>query len=102
MTREKFLEDVVAGGYGEPNGVDWLKIGYPIYINGRRETFEHVILNPKAWEAVGKAEGWDEGELVIDYRDGHNPWDSNWKLNMHYMIDYLCEGKTIDEALESL
>ena len=55
-----------------------------------------IFLDPKAWEAVGKVEGWREGDI----EDDENPPD--YVLQMHQMIDALCEGKTVEEFIKTL
>lgn len=53
-----------------------------------------ILLDPKAWQAVGKTRGWD----IYIAKDGEtlpNTWFSNW----HAFIDALAEGKDINSAL---
>ena len=63
-----------------------------------------IFLDPKAWQAVGKVEGWDGcpphthtddcGFGKCDHKSGHR--------QMHHFIDHLIAGKTIKEALQAL
>lgn len=66
----------------------------------RKIFIEKIVLDPLAWQAVGKVEGWKDkpcncktncygGEFVFQH-------------NMHRMIDTLIEGKTIEEFLKTL
>jgi hypothetical protein len=84
MNQKEFIEKAIEGGYkGKTN------IGYDCWFND-------IILDPKAWEAVGKVEGW-KGEIELDeYEYGH------WTERMHEMIDHLIEGGTIDSYLKTL
>lgn len=86
---------------------------------------EQVFLDPLAWQAVGKVEGWDRlfcmssfgtnGEIDTDNAgsydyDGISADDHSlpveptpeWLFRMHRMIDALAEGKTIEQYLENL
>ena len=64
--------------------------------------FAEMLLDPEAWQAVGKVEGW--------WFDDSNPMDARlnvmfgekWQWQMHKMIDALAEGKTIEEFIETL
>lgn len=105
MTTHEFIQKAIDGGWIPPSDLgdsytieDWgIRHSYCEYIHN-----QVILLDPLAWQAVGKVEGWDEQELTVDYGDGHNPWDTNWKFNMHRMIDVLCKGKSIEEFLETL
>lgn len=88
-----------------------------------------IFIDPEAWCAVGKVEGWKEVEIKYEtvggvegnslYKDdtriaGNKPWgggnirdsfvvkEKAWQHKMHRMIDALAEGKSISEFLESL
>ena len=62
-------------------------------------TDEQMLLDVKAWQAVGKSEGWSqnrESELhalddVID-----------WFYYQHKMIDALAEGKSVEDFIKTL
>lgn len=55
---KEFIEKAVGGGWDKPDFwfSGWAKEGLPV---PRMIMFE-ALLDPKAWEAVGKAEGWSE------------------------------------------
>lgn len=65
------------------------------------------LLDPLAWEAVGKVEGWD-----VESKQFEEPKDisgdtrtyliSGWLYKWHAMLDALAEGKTIEEFLKTL
>lgn len=46
-----------------------------------------VLLDPLAWQSVGKMRGWHEREEYL------------WRLQWHRFIDQLADGKPIDAAL---
>lgn len=102
MTPKEFIEKSIFGGYLECNYVK--ERGHRTFvffkksgeIVGIYNLFE-IFLDPKAWEAVGKVEGWGEmpsGDI----------WQGKlrFKYNMHRMIDSLIEGKSIDDFLATL
>lgn len=57
-----------------------------------------MVLDPLAWQAVGKVEGWEK----ISYCRECEVADSGYKGRMHRMIDALAEGKTIEEFISTL
>jgi len=58
-----------------------------------------LLLDPLAWQAVGKVEGWPTG-----FPDPKNQYSRgmSWKINMYRMIDHLAEGGTIESYLKTL
>ena len=89
---EEFILDAIKGKWGLKDGMP------PIYLNGRVAFFgnggcseKEVLLEPSAWQAVGKTRGWRR-EL---YENGEVEWQHIW----HRFIDHLADGKTIEEAL---
>lgn len=128
MTIKEFIEKAIEGG--------WIyQDEKPVYDNTQKApciarftfdginfgiTLEQIILDPLAWQAVGKVEGWNErgkhnmkgnnlrcsdcGEKPhvgtgVCYR---NHKDSEWKNNMHQMIDALTEGRSLEEFISTL
>ena len=99
MTTKQFIEKAIKGGWK----VKEKEVVFSDEIEF--EFTEHILLDPKAWQAVGKVEGWeDKNGDYVDYGDGHMPsgWDAVWKIHMHEMIDYLTDGLTIESYLETL
>ena len=105
MTPEQFVEKAIEGG--------WKNDMFPmleILTNGKTPyaNFEAVLLNPLAWKAVGKVEGWKKEELcgacnLYLTEEGEEPCpQEGWKHKMLGMIDALIEGKTIEEYLKTL
>ena len=111
MTTKQFVEKAIEGG--------WKNDMFPmleILTNGKTPyaNFEAVLLNPKAWEAVGKVEGWgDTGTICLyEYSDTKDfpkypkeiqvAYFPVWKVKMHGMIDSLIGGKTIEDYLKTL
>lgn len=57
-----------------------------------------ILLDTKAWKAVGKVEGWYERRVYIG---GSGPIPE-WHYRMLKLVDALAEGKTIEQYLETL
>jgi hypothetical protein len=53
--------------------------------------YEAVLLDPKAWQAVGKVERWYEGY-----------YGPEWLHHMRKMIDALAEGQTLEAYVQSV
>ena len=49
-----------------------------------------ILLDPKFWEALSKAEGWGKG------------FTPTWNEKMHDLVDHLIEGKEIDLFFKGL
>lgn len=111
MTIKTFIEKAIEGGY------EWTDkpLPYPLVLKLKvfRASFKgaakeritnRALLNPDAWRAVGKVEGWEAkcsfkpNSAVGDLTECHD----GWLLNMHRMIDALAEGKTTEQYLETL
>lgn len=85
MKIQTFIEKAIAGG--------WKGDAFPIWhVNNPHS----MLLDPLAWQAVGKVEGW--GAEIPSYMLGKPVWHTN----MSRMIDALASGKTIEQYLETL
>lgn len=136
MTIKEFIEKAIEGG--------WYR-GYTLSvaeINGKIEgvlldpdgdamvakTTHEILLDPLAWQAVGKVEGWGEAhpsdEEIHTLKGMVNPLGrlggykermankmllkpkkeiiSGWLYHMHRMIDALAEGKSVEQFLQDL
>lgn len=107
MTTKEFVEKSIEGGWKPfPEG---LRLAHlcdksegemiaQVYI-------ERILLDVKAWESVGKSEGWDEkkdfGCMTCGSSVAYSDLGS-WEVKMHQMIDALAEGKSIREVLKDL
>ena len=86
MTIKQFVEKAIEGGFEER-----------MWGMGNCSQCSDIFLDPKAWEAVSKVEGWG-GAKNLD-TDEYTPY---WQNRMRGMIDALIEGKTIEEFLKTL
>jgi len=112
MTIKQFIEKAEQGGLSSSHMV----LGkYPLQNVLIHNVQELVLLDPEAWKAVGKVEGWnDQREMycTVCRRSGSQLKDcscegqvysyANWHEYMHRMIDALADGKTIEEYLAML
>jgi hypothetical protein len=57
----------------------------------RMMVYEAALLNPKVWQAVGKAEKWYEGR-----------YGPEWLHHMRTMIDALAAGHTLEAYIQSV
>lgn len=84
---QRFIEDAIAGGC-EINNFD-VRL-YP----------QIALLEPLAWQAVGKTRGWDD---VVKSKPEYKRFIGKmWKIRWNLFVDHLADGKTIEEALTSL
>jgi len=134
---QQFIEDAIAGGYmremyGLPFGDDEQFIQrYLSTLSPKPDHSEHtgfmlgwghgtryayILLDPLAWQAVGKTRGWgsfydEEGMPRIHKTQGWYPNTAEVpsgkdglarQAYQHVFIDHLADGKTIDEALGAI
>lgn len=104
MTIESFIDKALDGSW-------YFKHPFP---NDLEYWSEHdkmaVLLDPEAWKAVGKVEGWKFNErnqcggynTSRETKGGIEAQKSCAHCQMHRMIDARAEGKTIEEYLETL
>jgi hypothetical protein len=119
MTIQNFIEKAIEGGWkpSEAHSSDVTVLRDGIVFTDLDKgvlsmALEQVFLDPEAWKAVGRVQGWDvevnkTGETHDDYllMDDHS-WVSSgrkkWHHKMHAMIDALAEGKSIEDFINTL
>jgi hypothetical protein len=100
----KWIEDAIAGG--------WLYKGTKhlydrhtdndvvLRLKGSANRFEValecLLLDPLAWQAVGRTRGWTWGDGVTE------PIEPNWNHEWHRFIDRLADGLSIEDALKAI
>lgn len=92
MTFPTFIKDAVKGGY-VLGGMDEARTKKDGYAHKHQ-----ILLDPLAWKAVGKVEGW--GGNTECNKCGKN--FNGWKGKMTGFMDAICDGKTIEQYLETL
>lgn len=102
MTITQFIEKAILGGWRDwatlnpgsyvitPLGIEWGGHTFSIYA---------ILLDPEAWKAVGKVEGW----LPKGYRRGSAITERDeWHARMRWMVDALAEGKSVEDFIATL
>lgn len=103
MTIPEWKNKAFEGGYSQ--------VGFP----EADVDLNTMLLSPRAWQAVGKVEGWDKQpnfdySIPEDFDINTHVMGNNvrylpgelWQTKMHRVIDALAEGKTIEQYLETL
>lgn len=121
MYKQEFIEKAIKGGWQIP-----MLLHFPENNDGQMNVLlnsvSDILLDPLAWQAVGKVEGWKvsnfdctnfEPQEHHDYGncDSCVAGQAHWLNNMHRLIDALAEAsqkpnfntqKTIEEYLSTL
>lgn len=112
MTIKQFIEKAIEGGWKSNLYTDeqWENVKEMYSSSGINDW----QLDPLAWQAVGKVEGWRERYCKSGcgcpepYGDGSHEFscvwsgENEWHSKMHRMIDALAEGKSIEEFISTL
>lgn len=109
---KQFINNMVKGGFfGQVPTAAEVKItvfegttpSYHTYANvsidgyNHRATIAAWLINPAAWQAVGRVRGWFTNllnEPALAY--------PLWRSKLHEFNDHLADGKSIEEALAAL
>lgn len=77
-----------------------------VSISGVSDAVDRVLLDPAAWQAVGKTRGWESdtrfAEATADGMSEIMIIAGEWKDKWHRFIDHRADGKTIEEALQAI
>lgn len=126
MTTKQFIEKAIEGGW-DIDGIDVsdyvLEEDGSFFFNidtknndGIRSHLGLILLDPKAWQAVGKVEGWGIETVYSLPKDTFRLYgvcgtrqepsvdvvQKTYIRKMHRMIDALAEGKSVEEYLKTL
>lgn len=100
---EKFIQDAIEGGWflNFYTGKSLWNKGRPWKLKKaiRPMVLEKVMLDPLAWQAVGKVRGWKEVKYP---RSGDFSYFGTWLQYMHGLIYALADGKTIEYYLATI
>lgn len=129
MTIEEFVEKAIEGGWIPKGMENTPETRDPLYVMCNYFHQPTFLLDPKAWQAVGKVEEWsdicikptsvDRETLVSSMFVSDNLLDTSttkkvaadilrmetwpkWQAKMFEMTHALIEGKTIEEFISSL
>lgn len=116
MNIKTFIEKAIEGGWKKEMPIkcidhlskDEKKVYFELvgYFHAYGIPVAEILLDPLAWQAVGKVEGWDKDTPhdVLNIYDGSisGQWtfEDEVKRHMHRFIDALCDGKTLEGALD--
>lgn len=104
----QFIEDAIKGGWYIDEEAEVHSTGL-WWAGELSKSIETILLDPKAWQAVGKTRGWSYeiryGKCSHADCDGSGCPKSgtgDWKYHWHHFIDALAEGKNVEEALTAI
>ena len=94
---EKFIEAAIEGGWDKAKTPGCL-----VTLEGEQYAVTGILLDPTAWQAVGKTLGW--GKRSKYYMSEHltRKYGKRYRYEMHIFIDHLADGLTIEEALAEI
>ena len=112
---QQFISDAIKGGWkeGKYKACEVTYVGYvKLYIAEEPTVTEifnegmpltNALLDPLAWQAVGKTRGWEDPAVNF----GKNAkilgsFKSEWLFNQHVFIDHLADGDSVEEALSTI
>lgn len=98
---QRFIEKAIEGGWDES------RADVVVHDNAYWASYEKALLDPEAWKAVGKVEGWrdDEHESTHSFRDRPGSLTRllyGWEYRWHEMLHALEDGKSIEKYLATI
>lgn len=107
METKQFIEDAIKGGWrkDEDPQIDQTNDGPMVLFHAGNETGVQweadVLLDPLAWQAVGKTRGWSEPKECIS--DGeYATWSTTPECVAVGFFQDVMYGKSIEEALAAI
>jgi len=94
---KQFIHDAIEGGY---TGLKVTPVVVKYFVDRSDKYIKEYLLDPKAWQAVGKVRGWFVGEICDKYNNCTR--DDEWRAIWRKFIDHLADGKTIEESLAKI
>lgn len=104
MNTEQFIKDAIAGGWqvegawpARPEeGIVYQDIIH--WFDGVTNTLRVALLDPLAWQAVGKTRDWFPEGSMGDLTGENLSWFRRW----HRFVDHLADGLSIEDALTKI
>lgn len=97
---QQFIGDAIKGGWDGNGGFETYEErirGWYFHDFGNEHgvylTLAEILLDPLAWQAVGKTRGWG----MMEHMDL-----PLWRDKLHSFIDHLADGKSIEDALTAI
>jgi len=114
----KWIEDAIAGGYKDEKTTQVSEEGiwYGMHVHdlpdgettlcepyccGTLLYIEKILLDPLAWQAVGRTRGW-EPYSPYDLTAGEQEYLGEWVQIWHDFISHLADGLSIEDALKAI
>ena len=100
MKIKDFIEKAIKGGWK----------GLSLDVKSYENAHYAMLLDPLAWQAVGKAEGWPQ-QREVSYDSFNNQREEKkvtttirgeWQNKMHSMIDHIASGNSSESYIETL
>ena len=105
MIIEQFIKKAVEGEWykDELEDTKYYIKGYSLSYIGNMGHWQHIsiyeiLLDPLAWQAVGKVEKW--GVWITDDETGESI--DTWKYNFYQLPVALADGKSLEDYLKTL
>ncbi len=96
---QQFIEDAIKGGWRS----DIPEHQHQSFIDGTQGDIRFMLLDPLAWQAVGKTRGWvPECKCGKEHPGDYFMTHGQWRANLREFTDHLADDKTIEEALALL
>ena len=98
-----FISDAIEGGWNCKRMFDFKSTESAISF-----LMPEILLDPLAWQAVGKTRGWVEmnyGFVLRNFDRNKIKSDAGageWHFKMHTFIDHLADGLSMEDALAKL
>ena len=93
---EQTIQDAIEGGWNDTYKLNYVESNGAVLLSdgmrSRALIVSEILLDPLAWQAVGKTRGWNNSQY----------FSNMYKRKWHKFIDYLADGKTTEEALTEL
>jgi len=103
---EQTIQDGIAGGWKGVPQPFCIECG--CYSKHSASGTQEVFLDPTFWQAVGKTRGWANPEsrshhiTATDMETSMQTYNGVWMQNWTDFIQWLADGKTIEEALTEI
>ena len=99
MTIQNAMQKAIEGG--------WNKESFVCPMDTPSANFARAMLDPFFWQSLGKAMGWPtRGHTPEEIKRGNEALGQgttkDWLYHWHRFIDYLAEGKSVEDFFENI
>jgi len=97
MKLEEIINKAIEGGYEPQYRIELIKR------TKRLPPKEKIFIDPSFWKCLGKAMGWVEDDMPLEYhQESGYHWAKGWNGMWHKFIDHLAEGGIAEEFFKEL